>query len=135
MVVLRNNKKTTFCVGDEHDHMEGNLGRKYQFIHSRSYAGKGSVIGGFDITAAACCYDGENIWMTGMCAFSLDNHLNVVDPTRRSTTYESRLRKYSTLGLNIVFPHTTLRGILRNIVPSDILRGYCFARTESSEYR
>ncbi|MEI7986385.1 MAG: hypothetical protein WCI55_12230 [Armatimonadota bacterium] len=133
-VALRNLKTTTFCVttddsyraNKKSDYAETNFDDKYQFIHSRSYPTAASVIGGFDLTIAACFYDGENIWMTNMCAFSLTNRFNIVDPDRRSTTYESRLRKYASAGATIVFPFTNLEGIkqhYRQLNPERLLLG------------
>lgn len=121
-VALRNSKTTTFCLDKEEgycnrtasDQLEASFEDKYQFIHSRSYPSAASVIGGFDLTVAACFTDGENIWMTSMCAFSITNRINILDPSRRSTTYESRLRKYCSIGVGIVFPFTEIRGIVQH---------------------
>lgn len=121
-VALRNSKTTTFCVDSEggycqrtmEDQFENGLEDRYQFIHSRSYPSTASVIGGFDVTVAACFTDGKDIWMTSMCAFSIRNRINILDPSRRSTTYESRLRKYSAAGISIVFPFAETQGIIQH---------------------
>lgn len=67
---------------------------KYQFIHSRSYPSAEAVILGFDIPAGAVFYDGVDILMTPMAAFTFATAIIFIDPSRRSTTYEKRLLKY-----------------------------------------
>lgn len=110
---LRNLKTTTFLVDHKdvyvHDPLEGDtssqiFGTKYQFVHSRSYPNAASVIGGFDLPVAACYYDGKEIYTTTLGFLSITYKFNIIDPSRRSTTYEQRLRKYSKLGVNVIFP-------------------------------
>jgi len=66
---------------------------KIQFIY-RLYHTKLEILAGFDIGASAVGYDGVNVWATTLGRFALEYGANIVDLTRRSTTYESRLVKY-----------------------------------------
>ena len=68
---------------------------KYQFIHSRSYPSEEAVLLGFDIPASSILYNGRTISMTPMAAFTIATGVIFIDPSRRSTTYEKRLLKYS----------------------------------------
>lgn len=111
---VRNLKTTTFIVEEpkeegrrqKEDPLGGKaFGTRYQFIHSRSYPTPAHVVGGFDLTIAACFYDGTDFYTTTLGAWSLKFWINVIDPARRSTTYEERLRKYATdLRVHLVFP-------------------------------
>jgi hypothetical protein len=80
----------------------GRVREIYQFV-LRSYPSAAHVLGGFDIQAAAVCYDGFHITGTEFGFWSACTSMVIVDTTRRSTTYEYRLRKYSRL-CTIVFP-------------------------------
>lgn len=73
----------------------GLLKMKIQFIY-RLYHTKLEVLAGFDIGASATGYDGCNVWTTRLGKFALEYGVNIVDLTRRSTTYEHRLIKYLT---------------------------------------
>ena len=66
---------------------------KYQII-LRLYESKSQILHGFDIGSCAVGFDGKNILTTTLGAFAYKNRLNVLDLTRRSTTYETRLSKY-----------------------------------------
>jgi hypothetical protein len=66
----------------------------YQFV-LRAYPSAAHVLGGFDIQPAAVCYDGKRITGTEFGFWSACVGVVVVDTTRRSTTYERRLKKYS----------------------------------------
>lgn len=118
---LRNLKTTTFIVEtrpkhsrikDPLDSESETFGTQYQFVHSRSYPNPESVIGGFDLTIAACYYDGEEVYSTTLGAWSLQYMANIVDPARRSTTYEQRLRKYANFGVLIIFPFCSEKEVI-----------------------
>jgi hypothetical protein len=118
---LRSLKTTTFIVEtrapedrrvDPINENSSTFGTQYQFIHSRSYPNPGSVIGGFDITVAAIYFDGTQAYTTSLGAWSLKRMVNVVDPTRRSTTYEQRLRKYAGIGVILIFPFCSVKNVM-----------------------
>jgi hypothetical protein len=79
---------------------------KYQFIH-RIYPSKDTIIGGFDLGCSAVLYDGE-FRATKLGAFCVATKMNILDITRRSTSYEHRLTKYYEYGANILVVSTTV---------------------------
>tara|TARA_R110001632_G_scaffold118753_1_gene231225 strand:+ start:3175 stop:4776 length:1602 start_codon:yes stop_codon:yes gene_type:complete len=66
----------------------------FQFI-LRIYPTLDSIIGSFDIPLSMVAYDGEFIYTTPLSDFCFENQRLVVDLSRRSTTFEYRLSKYS----------------------------------------
>lgn len=50
-----------------------------------------------------CAIDGYNVLATELGAFSLLSHYTIVDTSRRSTTFETRLHKYSHIS-TLIFP-------------------------------
>ncbi len=67
---------------------------KIQFIH-RVYPNAASVLGGFDLTPCMVAYDGYRILALEIGAWSALGRINIVDISRRSTSFEHRLQKYS----------------------------------------
>lgn len=67
---------------------------KYQFVH-RVYPSYASVIGGFDMGPAMLLYDGYDLMGTKLGVFSAMTKILILDLSRRSTTFESRILKYS----------------------------------------
>lgn len=71
------------------------------------------VLGGFDLPCCACGYSPKTgLLMTQLCAFNLRSGTIFPDTSRRSLTFESRLRKYSQRGFILVFP-----SLLPNLPP------------------
>eukprot|EP01124_Arcella_intermedia_P017934 TRINITY_DN2491_c0_g1_i1.p1 TRINITY_DN2491_c0_g1~~TRINITY_DN2491_c0_g1_i1.p1 ORF type:complete len:477 (+),score=140.25 TRINITY_DN2491_c0_g1_i1:90-1433(+) len=77
--------------------------KRYQFI-LRIYPRIDIFIGGFDIGASMIAFDGVQIYTTQLGAWSLAKKAIIVDTTRRSTSYEYRLEKYTNLSFMLVFP-------------------------------
>jgi len=75
---------------------------KYQFIH-RVYPNVGSILGGFDLGPCMIAFDGYRILATELGAWSAFSKTIIVDTTRRSTSFEYRLHKYSWY-CNIILP-------------------------------
>jgi len=75
---------------------------KYQFIH-RMYPSVESILGGFDLGPAMIAYTGRQIVATELGAWSAFSKTLIVDISRRSTSFEHRLKKYSRL-CHIIFP-------------------------------
>lgn len=97
---------TTINVRDlPNDEYSGQL---YQFIH-RIYPTKDSIIGGFDLGPCMILYDGEQILLTPMGAYCIGKDCLIVDTSRRSTSFEHRIEKYSRFGLSVVFPGMTAK--------------------------
>lgn len=100
--IFRNEHVTTVYLSDD-----DSLDTKYQFIH-RVYPNIGLVLGGFDIGAAAAACTGPNIVATEMGAFCSLAKIVIVDISRRSTSYESRLSKYNKR-YHLIFPGLAYR--------------------------
>ncbi|KAL0229587.1 hypothetical protein GEMRC1_014204 [Eukaryota sp. GEM-RC1] len=79
----------------------------------RLYSSPSEVLHGFDLGSSAVGYDGSQVWLTSLGMLSYSSMINVVDTTRRSTTYERRLRKYFDRGFMIVLPHLDVNKIDR----------------------
>lgn len=77
---------------------------KYQIIH-RLYKDKEEILHGFDIGSSSVGFDKENIYFTELSKFSYEYGCNIVDTSRRSTSYEHRLQKYFQRGFDIILPY------------------------------
>jgi len=71
----------------------------------RLYKTKSEILHGFDLGSSAVGFDGQNVYMTSLGKFSYEYRCNIIDTTRRSTTYEKRLEKYFNRGFDIIFPN------------------------------
>lgn len=83
---------------------------KYQII-LRCYTSISEILHGFDLPSCAVGFDGDKIRMTEMAVFAFQTGFNVLDLTRRSTSYEYRLRKYFNRGFGIIFPGLKLASL------------------------
>jgi hypothetical protein len=92
--IVRNNNTLTVKVDNE---------RIYQVIF-RLYTSKSEILHGFDLGSSAIGFDGSEVYFTSLGRYSYERSCNIVDVTRRSTTYESRLKKYFKRGFAIVMP-------------------------------
>ena len=88
----------------------------------RIYSSISEILHGFDLGSSAIAYDGAHVYMTSLGQYSYANSVNIVDPSRRSTTYESRLYKYLLRGFYIAMPHMN---VLRAALGSDIRLPNC----------
>lgn len=79
-------------------------GIKIQII-LRLYNTISEILHGFDLGSSSVGFNGSNVYFTTLSKFSFENMVNIVDHTRRSTTYENRLIKYFDSGFNIVLPN------------------------------
>lgn len=82
--------------------------QKLQIIF-RLYKTKSEILHGFDLGSSAVGFDGEHIYATTLSAYSYLYRINIIDTTKRSTTYEKRLIKYFYRGFNIVMPHFDIK--------------------------
>lgn len=76
---------------------------KIQIIY-RLYKSKSEILHGFDLGSSAVGFDGKKIYLTSLGKFSYEYGYNIIDLTRRSTTYEKRLLKYLERGFGIIMP-------------------------------
>lgn len=70
----------------------------------RHYATPSEILHGFDMGSAAVGFDGKQVVFTDLGRFAHEYGYNIVDTTRRSTTYEARLNKYMKRGFGIILP-------------------------------
>lgn len=70
----------------------------------RHYATASEILHGFDLGSAAVGFDGVNVWLTALGRFAYECGYNVVDTSRRSLTYESRIMKYFHRGFELILP-------------------------------
>jgi len=78
-------------------------------IMFRLYKTKSEILHGFDIGSSAVGFDGRNILFTSLSKFSYEYRCNILDVTRRSTTYERRLIKYFKRGFDIILPNLNVK--------------------------
>jgi hypothetical protein len=81
----------------------GGIIKRIQFIF-RLYKNIDEIMLGFDIDSCCMVYDGKEIYMSKRCLFAFQNHVNIIDFTRMSPTYEYRLYKYSLRGFDVHVP-------------------------------
>lgn len=89
-------RKNNYCITVTGSHT-------YQIIF-RLYKSIQEILDGFDLGSSCVGYDGKQVWLNERGKFSHENNCNVVDVTKRSTTFEARLRKYFNRGYSIVLP-------------------------------
>ena len=92
--IIRNKNSIAILLDDHY---------KIQLIF-RLYKSISEILHGFDLGSSALGYDGDNIYFTTLGKFCHEYSCNIIDTTRRSTTYEYRLKKYFDRGFNIVLP-------------------------------
>jgi len=70
----------------------------------RLYKSPAEVILGFDVDCCSAAFDGERVYVTPRALRSLNRGYNLIDNSRRSYTYETRLMKYSARGFSVAIP-------------------------------
>lgn len=70
----------------------------------RAYKNIYEVLAGFDVDSCAVAYDGRDVLLTNRSENAFRTRYNVVDISRRSPSYESRLYKYWKRGFGIYIP-------------------------------
>ena len=71
----------------------------------RIYKTLSSILHGFDIGSSSVGFDGKKLYFTSLSKFCYENNVNILDTTRRSTTYEKKIVKYMDKGFNIILPY------------------------------
>ena len=79
-------------------------GQEVQII-LRLYNSISEILHGFDLGSSAIGFDGERVYFTSLSKFCFVNLVNIIDGTRRSTSYEHRLAKYFCRDFDIVMPN------------------------------
>jgi hypothetical protein len=75
----------------------------------RGYQTISEILHGFDVGPSAVGFDGANVYFTSLGKFSYERGCTIVDPSRRSTTYELRLVKYFRRGFDLICPHLNMQ--------------------------
>ena len=70
------------------------------------------LLHGFDLGSCAIAFDGVTAYTTTLGAFSLLHRVNIVCPSRRSTTYELRLEKYFRRRYAIAMPNLDIKALV-----------------------
>jgi hypothetical protein len=70
----------------------------------RLYKSPAEVLMGFDIDCCAVGYDGSTVWALPRAHRAIVKRYNLVDMSRRSLTYETRLYKYAKRGYAVAVP-------------------------------
>jgi hypothetical protein len=82
----------------------------YQIIF-RLYKNIQEILDGFDIGCCCVGFDGTTVHLNERGKFSHEHNANIVDITKRSSTYEYRLRKYLTRGYSLVMPRLNVNSL------------------------
>ena len=85
---------------------------KFQIIF-RLYSSPSEILHGFDLGSSAVGFNGKDVIFTTLGRFAYEYGYNIIDTTRRSTTYEARLRKYFDRGFHIILPNLKLDSLSR----------------------
>lgn len=78
--------------------------RNIQIIF-RLYKSPAEILLGFDVDACSVGFDGKKVWATERAKRAINKKYNLVNPTRRSSSYEYRLWKYSKRGFGVCIPN------------------------------
>lgn len=86
------------------------IDNNFQIIH-RLYKSISEILHGFDIGSSAVGFDGVNLYFTTLSKFAFEYGCNILDTSRRSTSYEFRLQKYFDRGFEIILPELDISKI------------------------
>lgn len=95
---------------------EGNCHISGCQIIFRLYSSPSEILHGFDLGSSAIGFDGQNVWLTSLGKFAYEYGFNIIDTSRRSTTYEHRLRKYFGRGFEIIMPRLNIDSISTQVL-------------------
>lgn len=70
----------------------------------RIYNSISEILHAFDLGSSAVGFNNRGVYFTMLSMFAYTHMTNIIDPARRSTTYEYRLMKYRHYGFRIAFP-------------------------------
>lgn len=99
-------------------------GIKYQFIF-RIYNSISEILHGFDIGSSAIGYNTTNTYVTSLGKFAYEYNCNIIDTTRRSTSYEHRLTKYFNRGFDIIMPQFDINKVSSELYDNYELTATC----------
>ena len=94
-LIVHNTNSITIIRGFPHRNIQ---------IVLRLYKSPAEVLLGFDVDSCCVGYDGKDAWSTPRSQRAINKRYNLINTTRRSTTYEYRLWKYSKRGFGVCIP-------------------------------
>ena len=93
---------------------------EYPFRHIqiilKVYKSPAEVLLGFDVDSCCVGYDGTSVWTAKRARRALNKGYNLVNMTRRSLTYETRLKKYAKRGYAVAVPNLDKARVDPNIL-------------------
>ena len=81
----------------------------------RAYSSPAEILMGFDIDSCCFGFDGTRVYGLPRAIRAVVKSQNLIDPSRQSKTYESRLAKYGRRGFAVAVP-----GFSRQLVKNHI---------------
>lgn len=84
----------------------------------RVYPEVGAIIQAFDVDPCCMAYDGSTTYLTHAAARALVTKRMILDPSRRSLTYEKRLIKYMNRGVDLYMPHMAMSPAMQDSLVS-----------------
>ena len=114
-VLARNSGNSTFLRSKHAITFLGQYPYRHTQIILRIYKSPAEILMGFDIDCCGVGFDGERIYAIPRARRAINKQFNLVDLSRRSLTYETRLHKYSTRGFAVRVPGLDLSRINSNL--------------------
>ncbi|KAL0238374.1 hypothetical protein GEMRC1_012847 [Eukaryota sp. GEM-RC1] len=99
----------------------------------RLYSSKSEILHGFDLGSSQVGFDGKQLYTTTLGKLSYTYMINIVDPSRRSTSYEYRLGKYLKRGFKIVLPNLDVKKMRNKIQEDSFFSGLPYLLLEFEE--
>eukprot|EP01117_Protostelium_nocturnum_P012678 TRINITY_DN4670_c0_g3_i4.p1 TRINITY_DN4670_c0_g3~~TRINITY_DN4670_c0_g3_i4.p1 ORF type:complete len:940 (-),score=234.76 TRINITY_DN4670_c0_g3_i4:49-2814(-) len=125
MILVRSKQSVTISCGFPKRNIQ---------IVLRIYKSPAEVLLGFDIDCCAVGFDLTKVWVSPRALRSIKKRYNLVNPTRRSTTYELRLLKYSKRGFGVLVPNLDGSKINPNLYSQSLLSVEGLARLLLYDY-
>lgn len=94
--VVRTGYSVNFRINASNDYI-------FQFI-LKPYLSINHLLSSFDIDCCCIAYDGKKLWVSQRFKRAYKHASNLVDTTKQSTSYETRLIKYAMRGFSIGIP-------------------------------
>lgn len=69
------------------------------------YASISQILHGFDLGSSCVAFDGKEIYFTSMGKFAYETGYNILDLSRKSKSYEYRVKKYLKRGFGVIMPN------------------------------
>lgn len=88
----------------------------------RLYGSISEILTGFDIDCACAAYSGTEVYASPRAIAALSTQSNVIDLSRRSPSFESRLDKYRQRGFEVLWPELDRTRICPGILDQPLAR-------------